>query len=191
MKNPRKIDLIVVHCSASRVNQDFPIEALEACHKARGLRSIGYHYYITKDGVVYPCRPESEEGAHARHYNAHSIGICYEGGLDEKGKPADTRTPAQKDSLEDLLYSLALDYPDAEILGHRDLPWVRKISTTGRNVSTKHTTTMLFFICHIHIPGSFFLFLIKCEYFCRRFTGGVLKFKQEKSSITGKTNLQT
>jgi flavin-dependent dehydrogenase len=42
------------------------------------------------------------------------------------GKPADTRTPAQKASLEDLLYSLVLDYPDAEILGHRDLPWVRK-----------------------------------------------------------------
>ena len=98
MKNQRKIDLIVVHCSATRINQDFPVEALEACHKARGFHSIGYHYYITKDGVVYPCRPESEEGAHARHYNAHSIGICYEGGLDEKGKPADTRTPAQKAS---------------------------------------------------------------------------------------------
>lgn len=109
MKNQRKIDLIVVHCSATRINQDFPVEALEACHKARGFHSIGYHYYITKDGVVYPCRPESEEG-----------------GLDEKGKPADTRTPAQKVSLEDLLYSLVLDYPDAEILGHRDLPWVRK-----------------------------------------------------------------
>ena len=116
----------MVHCSATRVNQDFPVEALEACHKARGFHSIGYHYYITKDGMVYPCRPENEVGAHARHYNAHSIGICYEGGLDEKGKPADTRTPAQKASLEDLLYSLVLDYPDAEILGHRDLPWVRK-----------------------------------------------------------------
>ena len=67
MKNQRKIDLIVVHCSATRINQDFPVEALEACHKARGFHSIGYHYYITKDGVVYPCRPESEEGAHARH----------------------------------------------------------------------------------------------------------------------------
>ena len=61
MKNQRKIDLIVVHCSATRINQDFPVEALEACHKARGFHSIGYHYYITKDGVVYPCRPESEE----------------------------------------------------------------------------------------------------------------------------------
>ena len=61
MKNQRKIDLIVVHFSATRINQDFPVEALEACHKTRGFHSIGYHYYITKDGVVYPCRPESEE----------------------------------------------------------------------------------------------------------------------------------
>ena len=33
---------------------------------------------------VYPGRPDSEVGAHDRHYNAHSIGICYEGGLDKK-----------------------------------------------------------------------------------------------------------
>lgn len=84
----REINLIVLHCSATRVNQDFPIEALKACHKARGFKSVGYHYYITKDGTLYPCRPEREVGAHARHYNAHSIGICYEGGLDENGKPA-------------------------------------------------------------------------------------------------------
>ena len=90
----RSISLIVIHCSATRVTQDFTFEQLEACHLARGFKSIGYHYYITKDGVVYPGRPESEVGAHARHYNAHSIGICYEGGLDKNGKPADTRTPA-------------------------------------------------------------------------------------------------
>lgn len=80
----RSISLIVIHCSATRVTQDFTFEQLEACHLARGFKSIGYHYYITKDGVVYPGRPESEVGAHARHYNAHSIGICYEGGLDKE-----------------------------------------------------------------------------------------------------------
>ena len=126
MKNPRKIDLIVVHCSATRVNQDFPVEALEACHKARGFRTIGYHFYITKDGVVYPCRPENEIGAHARLYNAHSIGICYEGGLDALGRPADTRTEAQKRTLLALLVCLKDDYPDAFIIGHRDIPGVKK-----------------------------------------------------------------
>jgi N-acetyl-anhydromuramyl-L-alanine amidase AmpD len=65
-------------------------------------------------------------GAHARHYNAHSIGVCYEGGLDEKGRAADTRTPAQRATLIALLRSLKVDYPDARILGHRDLPNVHK-----------------------------------------------------------------
>ena len=112
----RKINLIVIHCSATRVTQDFTVGELEACHLARGFRDIGYHYYITKDGVIYPCRPESEPGAHARHYNAHSIGICYEGGLDANGRPADTRTPAQKAAMRELLKSLCTDYPEAEIL---------------------------------------------------------------------------
>lgn len=125
-KNQRKISLIVLHCSATRVNQNFTIEALEACHIARGFHGIGYHYYITKDGTLYPGRPESQVGAHAYGYNRHSIGICYEGGLDAHGRPADTRTEAQKVTMEELLHSLCTDYPDAEILGHRDLPGVRK-----------------------------------------------------------------
>ena len=122
----RKIELIVIHCSATRENQNFTVEALEACHRARGFRGIGYHYYITRDGVVYPCRPEEQAGAHARRYNALSIGICYEGGLDRDGNPADTRTEAQKESMKELLRSLCTDYPEAEIIGHRDLPWVQK-----------------------------------------------------------------
>ena len=40
----RKINLIVIHCSATRVTQDFTVGELEACHLARGFRDIGYHY---------------------------------------------------------------------------------------------------------------------------------------------------
>ena len=99
---------------------------MEACHKARGFKCTGYHYYITKDGQLHRCRPEDMVGAHARRYNAHSIGVCYEGGLDEQGHPCDTRTPAQKRALIALLRALKTDYPDAQILGHHDLPWVSK-----------------------------------------------------------------
>ena len=124
--NPRKINMIVLHCSATRENQNFTIEQLEACHKARGFRTIGYHFYITKDGTLYPGRPESQIGAHAKGYNAHSIGICYEGGLDAHGRSKDTRTEAQKITMEELLRSLLVDYPNADIVGHRDLPGVHK-----------------------------------------------------------------
>ena len=102
------------------------MDDLEACHKARGFKCCGYHYYITRDGQLHRGRPEEMIGAHARRYNAHSIGICYEGGLNEQGREADTRTPAQKRALIALLRSLKVDYPDAVILGHRDLPWVNK-----------------------------------------------------------------
>ena len=99
----------------------------KACHNARFHgKGVGYHYYIEKDGQVFQTRDEAEIGIHARHYNAHSIGICYEGGLDEKGKATDTRTPAQRAALIALLRSLKVDYPDAEILGHCELEGVHK-----------------------------------------------------------------
>ena len=121
----RKIDLIVVHCSATRSDRRFTVEDLIACHNAR-FGFTGYHYYITRDGQLYQTRHENLVGAHARHYNQHSIGVCYEGGYDEKGREADTRTEAQKHALWALLKSLKVDYPDAQIVGHRDLPGVRK-----------------------------------------------------------------
>ena len=60
-------------------------------------------------------------GAHCLHHNRYSIGICYEGGLDIRGDPADTRTEAQKTSLRRLLEDLHRRYPEACIVGHRDL----------------------------------------------------------------------
>ena len=121
----RKIDLIVIHCSATRENKPFPVTSLIACHDSR-FGFTGYHYYITRDGEIHQTRHENLVGAHARHYNQHSIGICYEGGLDAQGRPKDTRTPEQKATLHALLKDLRKDYPEALILGHRDLPGVRK-----------------------------------------------------------------
>ncbi len=121
----RKIDLIVVHCSATRVDRPFPVTSLIACHQAR-FGFTGYHYYVTRDGNVIQTRHENLPGAHAKHYNKHSIGVCYEGGIDTKGRCADTRTPEQKAALWHLLKSLKIDYPDAKILGHCELPHVLK-----------------------------------------------------------------
>lgn len=59
--------------------------------------------------------------AHAKGYNQHSIGVCYEGGLDEQGRPADTRTELQKRSLRVLVRVLAMDFQTRRIVGHRDL----------------------------------------------------------------------
>jgi len=121
----RTINLIVIHCSATRTNQNYPVTALIRDHADR-FGFTGYHYYITRDGLVYQTRHLQLVGAHAKGYNQHSIGVCYEGGLDPKGHATDTRTPRQKRALLRLLRKLRRLFPDAEIKGHRDLPDVHK-----------------------------------------------------------------
>lgn len=78
------------------------------------------------DGDVIPTLPENVRGAHARHYNRCSIGVCYEGGINAKGKADDTRTEAQKKAMYELLKDLREEYPEARIIGHRELPHVAK-----------------------------------------------------------------
>ena len=117
----RKIDLIVIHCSATRCNTNFTPEALDACHRKRGFNGCGYHFYITKDGLVHAMRPVHLPGAHARGYNANSIGICYEGGLNGDGKAQDTRTILQKSILHSLVGRLKKEFGIKKVVGHRDL----------------------------------------------------------------------
>ena len=125
MKPLKSVSLIVVHCSATKCNRPFSVEALIATGEAK-YGQCSYHYYVRRSGDIIPLLPEAVQGAHAKHYNAHSIGICYEGGLNEKAQPDDTRTEEQKHALYELLKDLRKDYPEARILGHRDLPHVTK-----------------------------------------------------------------
>ena len=118
----RTITLLILHCSAVRPDQQSSVAQINTWHHQRGFHlGIGYHYVVRRDGSVETGRPEYLIGAHCLNHNAHSIGICYEGGLDIRGQPADTRTEAQKASLRTLLEDLHRRYPKALIVGHRDL----------------------------------------------------------------------
>lgn len=112
---------IIIHCSASRVDIDYSEDQMLKDHLAQGFRTIGYHYYIRKSGSVSQHRQHDEPGAHCRGFNNSSIGICYEGGLNEEGRVADTRTSEQIISLTILIRFLHRLYPSATILGHCDL----------------------------------------------------------------------
>ena len=124
----KTIDAIVIHCSATRAGQDVRAADIDKWHKERGLARIGYNYVIDLDGTVEVGRPLTMGGAHCNtaglsgvNYNKHSIGICYVGGLDENGEPADTRTAEQKQALAELVYKLMDEHPGiVEVIGHRD-----------------------------------------------------------------------
>lgn len=122
----KEVKYLVVHCTATRLSQRVSVEDIDRWHKAQGWSGIGYHWYVDRDGHIFPGRSEREAGAHVIGYNHCSIGICYEGGLDEQGNSADTRTPAQKAALLFIIKDLKQSYPNAIVLGHRDFPGVHK-----------------------------------------------------------------
>lgn len=117
----RTITLLVVHCTATPAGRPVGRDTVDSWHRQWGWSGIGYHYLVGLDGTVETGREEARVGAHCQHHNAHSIGICYVGGTDREGRPADTRTEAQRLALRRLLSELRGRYPKALIVGHRDL----------------------------------------------------------------------
>lgn len=117
----RKITEIIIHCSATPAGRIFTVQDLDCWHRARGFSSIGYHYVIYLDGSIHPGRPVEDIGAHCLGHNAHSIGVCYIGGLDvDTLEPTDTRTPEQRAALRELIAELQEQYPGATVHGHNE-----------------------------------------------------------------------
>ncbi|GAB6040145.1 N-acetylmuramoyl-L-alanine amidase [Endothiovibrio diazotrophicus] len=128
----RTIERIVIHCAATPNGRHHDAAEIDAWHAQRGfdrgpldrlpsrrdLPHIGYHRVILLSGQVQHGRSDAERGAHARGYNRTSIGICLIG--------TDAFTTAQWDALLWLVRSLKERYPDAQVVGHRDLPGVTK-----------------------------------------------------------------
>ena len=119
----RIITLIVVHCSAVRPDQTSSAAQIDTWHRRDNhwKYGIGYHYVIRRNGDIEHGRPEYMVGAHCLNHNSHSIGVCYEGGYDARGQPADTRTTEQKAAMRRLLEDLHWRFPRALIVGHHDL----------------------------------------------------------------------
>ena len=109
----RDITRIVIHHSDSPAGRGDDAETIHHWHLDRGWSGIGYHHVITETGEVQNGRPHYWEGAHVRGFNEGSIGICLIGSGDFNH--------AQLKALKGLLRYLVKDYPDAVIVGHRDL----------------------------------------------------------------------
>lgn len=109
----RDIKFIVLHCAATpNGDKRFNVKVIDAMHRDRGWRKIGYHYVVEVDGQVSVGRGIAEIGAHVEGSNSNSIGICMIG--------TDRFTMAQWLALESLVRKLKGLFPAAEVLGHRD-----------------------------------------------------------------------
>jgi N-acetylmuramoyl-L-alanine amidase len=137
--NPRRIDKIILHCSATPEGEDYTVDQIRQMHLARGFTDIGYHWYITRDGKIHKGRDEAKIGAHTTGQNSHSIGVCYCGGCPPRSvrnwanQGKDTRTPEQRAAIIRLCKELKSRYPSATLHGHNELTCKRAQSEARFN----------------------------------------------------------
>jgi N-acetylmuramoyl-L-alanine amidase len=123
----RKINKIIIHCSASDEQKDDSVEAIKHLHTSpkttkiqwgeytttgRDFSDIGYHFIIEKSGEIKKGRDIDRVGAHCRGYNGNSIGVCLNGNTDFKGD--------QFIALTNLLKALVVLFPDVTIHAHKE-----------------------------------------------------------------------
>ena len=125
---PAHVKFLVVHCSATPASMDIGVAEIDRWHKQKGWAGCGYHFVIRRDGTIEKGRAIDVPGAHAEGYNTRSLGICLVGGLAANGRADENNfTAIQMAMLRSKLNELkAGDYREAEIVGHRDLPGVKK-----------------------------------------------------------------
>lgn len=126
LPSSRKIDKIVVHCSATKATSNVTIHDVRKWHTDKGWSDIGYHFFIELDGAIKIGRDINKAGAHVLGHNAHTIGVCYAGGYNKNMEAADTRTIEQKKSMLLLISKLKELHAGASVCGHRDYPKVAK-----------------------------------------------------------------
>jgi hypothetical protein len=126
----RNVNKIIVHCSDTPAEMDIGAKEITVWHTSppptgNGWKAIGYAYIIRRDGMMELGRDldgdgdvVEEIGAHAAGFNSHSIGVCMVG--------RDSFTDDQFRMLRWLCNELTSIHQEAEVLGHRDLPGVKK-----------------------------------------------------------------
>lgn len=115
----RKIDYIVVHCTGT--TPDATVEGMKAHWKSLGWKNPGYHLVIRKDGSVVKLTDDGDIVNGVKGYNVKSLHVAYIGGIERDGRPGCTLTEDQEKSLATVISQWAKKYPDAKIVGHRDL----------------------------------------------------------------------
>jgi N-acetylmuramoyl-L-alanine amidase len=121
----REIKYIVIHCSATQPNTKK--EAILSYWKnTLKWKTVGYHRLIDANGVIHELAKYEQTTNGVKGYNSESIHFSYIGGIDESGRPKDTRTLKQKESLLYLVKQAKKQFPNAIVQGHKDFKGVAK-----------------------------------------------------------------
>lgn len=121
----RIIKYIVIHCTATQPNTKKEA-ILNYWKNTLKWKSVGYHRLIDANGIIHELANYDQITNGVKGYNSESIHFSYIGGIDESGRPKDTRTIKQKESLLYLVEKAKKKYPEAIVLGHKDFKGIVK-----------------------------------------------------------------
>jgi N-acetylmuramoyl-L-alanine amidase len=113
-----RVDFLVVHGFDTPAPEKVGAADIRHRHRSQGWRDIGYHYVIRRSGEIEFGRDDWKPGAHEPRVNRRSLGVCLVGSAPYPGE--------QLAGLRRLLARLKISLPDAEVIGHGDVPNVRK-----------------------------------------------------------------
>ena len=121
----RDIKYIVIHCTATQPNTKKEA-ILNYWKNTLKWKTVGYHRLIDANGIIHELANFEQITNGVKGYNSESIHFSYIGGIDESGRPKDTRTIKQKESLLYLIKQAKKQFPNAIVQGHKDFKGVVK-----------------------------------------------------------------
>lgn len=120
------VHFVTIHCAATPEGRDVKAATISQWDIAR-FGQVSYHWVVELDGSKHNTLADNLLGAHVGKHNTGNIGICYVGGVcADNATPKDTRTPAQKQALRELVAHYKTFNPGLVVRGHRDWPGVAK-----------------------------------------------------------------
>lgn len=126
--DPTKIAFLTIHCTATPEGRDNTAAEVTRWDVAR-FGQPSYHHVVALSGLDVRTLQDNQRGAHTGSHNTGNIGVSYVGGTDtlnHGGKAKDTRTAAQKATLERIVREYIAKHPNIKIRGHRNWPAVAK-----------------------------------------------------------------
>lgn len=121
----REIKYIVIHCTATQPNTKKEA-ILNYWKNTLKWKNVGYHRLVDANGVIHELAKYEQVTNGVKGFNSNSIHFSYIGGIDVAGRPKDTRTIKQKESLLYLVKQAKKQFPNAIVQGHRDFKGVVK-----------------------------------------------------------------
>ena len=132
----KELKYLVIHCTATPEGREVTSAEIRRWHTSpksaggRGWKQVGYTDLIHLDGSVERLVKNNEDAwvddweitNGAVGYNSVSRHIVYAGGCAKDGKtPKDTRTAAQKATLERYVKDFHRRHPKVRIIGHGEV----------------------------------------------------------------------